>query len=51
MYRMGRTIGLPALLWILIRMDPHHFGNLDPHQIKLRICIKVISWIRIHICR
>jgi hypothetical protein len=25
--------------------DPHHFGNLDPHQIKIRIRIKVISWI------
>jgi hypothetical protein len=20
--------------------DPHHFGNLDPHQIKIRIRIK-----------
>ncbi len=29
-------------------MDPHNFGNLDPHQIKIRIRIriKVISWIR-----
>jgi hypothetical protein len=30
--------------------DPHHFGNLDlppdPHQIKIRIRIKVISCIR-----
>ncbi len=28
--------------------DPHHFVNLDPHQIKvrIRIHIKVISWIR-----
>jgi hypothetical protein len=29
---------------------PHHFGNLDshpdPHQIKIRIRKKVISWIR-----
>jgi hypothetical protein len=47
------------VLWIRIRMDPHNFGNLephpDPHQIKIqtRICIririKVISWIRIRI--
>jgi hypothetical protein len=21
--------------------DPHHFGNLDPHQIKIRIRIKM----------
>jgi hypothetical protein len=39
-------------------MDPHHFGNLDPHpdphphqkkimiRIRIRIRIKVISWIR-----
>jgi hypothetical protein len=28
-------------------MDMHHFGNLDPHQVKIRIRIhiKVISWI------
>jgi hypothetical protein len=28
--------------------DPHHFGNFDPysHQIKIRIRIKVVSWIR-----
>jgi hypothetical protein len=30
--------------------DPHHFGNLDthpdPNQIKIRIHIKVISWIQ-----
>ncbi len=39
---------------IRIRMDPHHFGNLDPHpgphphysKIAIRIHIKVISWIR-----
>ncbi len=32
----------PAL-WIRIRKDPHHFGNLDPHphQIKIRIRIKI----------
>ncbi len=32
-------------------VDPHHFGNLNPHpdQIKIRIHIKVISWIRIRI--
>jgi hypothetical protein len=34
-------------------MDPHHFGNLDsnPHQMKfrIRIRIKVISWIQIRI--
>jgi hypothetical protein len=43
-----------AVLWIRIRMDPHHFGNLDPysdphpHQLKIRkrFRIKVISWIR-----
>jgi hypothetical protein len=33
------------MLWI--RMDPHHFGNLDPHldphphQIKIRIRIRI----------
>jgi hypothetical protein len=27
-------------------MDLHHFGSLDPHQMKLRIRIKLISWIR-----
>ncbi len=35
-------------------VDPHHFGNLDPHpdphphqiKIRFRIRIKVISWIR-----
>jgi hypothetical protein len=28
--------------------DPRHLGNLDPHphQIKIRMRIKVISWIR-----
>jgi hypothetical protein len=34
-------------------MDPHHFGNLDPHphqiKIQIRIRIKVMSWIRIRI--
>ncbi len=42
------------VLWIriLIRMDPHHFSNLDPHlyqlkiRIRIRIRITVISWIR-----
>jgi hypothetical protein len=36
------------MLWIRIRMDLHHFGSLDPHphQIKIWIRIKVISWIR-----
>jgi hypothetical protein len=33
------------VLWIRIRNDPHHFGNLnphpDPHQIKIRIRIKI----------
>jgi hypothetical protein len=28
------------VLRIRIRIDPHHFGNLDPHQIKIRIRIK-----------
>ncbi len=34
-----------GVLWILIRMDPHHFGYLDPHphQIKIRIRIKYKS--------
>jgi hypothetical protein len=35
-------------------VDPHHFGNLDPHpdphphqiKIRIRIRIKEISWIR-----
>ena len=44
--------GPVPVLWIRIRKDPHHFGNLDqhPHQIKIRIRIririKMISWIR-----
>jgi hypothetical protein len=29
------------VLWIRILKDPHHFGNLDPHQIKIRIRIKI----------
>jgi hypothetical protein len=56
---------LYSVLWIRIRirirMDPHQFGNLDPHpdphlhqikiwiRIRIRICIKLISWIRIRI--
>jgi hypothetical protein len=34
---------LPTVLWIRIRKDQHHFGNLDPHphQIKIRIRIKI----------
>jgi hypothetical protein len=32
-------------------MDPHHFGNLDPHlpqiKIRIRISIRLISWIGI----
>ncbi len=35
-----------AVLWIRIRKDPHHFGNLDPDQLKIRIRIKELSWIR-----
>jgi hypothetical protein len=35
------------MLWIRIRKDPHHFGNLDPdphpHQIKIRIRIKIFK--------
>jgi hypothetical protein len=46
------NLWLPVL-WIRIRMDPHHFGNLDrdldphqgskpdPHQIKIRIRIRI----------
>jgi hypothetical protein len=32
----------------VVDSDPHHFGNLDPHRIKIRIRIriKVIRWIR-----
>ncbi len=30
-----------SVLWIRIRMDPHHFGNLDPDQIKSRIRIRI----------
>ncbi len=45
---------LLSVLWIRtwIHMDPHNFGNLDPHQdphphqIKIRIRINVLSWIR-----
>jgi hypothetical protein len=29
-----------SVLRIRIRIEPHHFGNLDPHQIKIRIRIK-----------
>jgi hypothetical protein len=39
-----------AVLISVVDPDPHHFGILDPHpdphQIKIMICIKVISWIR-----
>ncbi len=32
------------MLWTVLRIriliDTHHFGNLDQHQIKIRICIK-----------
>ncbi len=39
------------LCYYSVDPDPHHFGNLDPHQLKIRIGIriKVISRIRIHI--
>jgi hypothetical protein len=45
---------LIAVLWIWIqnRMDPYHFGNLDPHpdlhpHKKIRIRIRIaVSWIR-----
>jgi hypothetical protein len=33
------------MLWIRIRKDPHHFGNLNPrphpYKIKIRIRIKI----------
>jgi hypothetical protein len=31
------------VLWIRIRKDPDHFGNLDPHphQVKIRIRVKI----------
>jgi hypothetical protein len=31
------------MLWIRVRIhkDPHHFGNLDQHQIKIRIRIHI----------
>jgi hypothetical protein len=30
-----------------VDLDPHHFGNLDPHpHEKIRIRIKVLNWIR-----
>ncbi len=32
---------LYSLLWIRIRKDPHHFGNLDLHQIKIRIRFRI----------
>jgi hypothetical protein len=38
-----------TVMWIRIRKDPHHFGNLDPHpdphphQIKIRIRIKIFK--------
>ncbi len=32
-----------AVLLILILINPHHFGNLDPHPYQLKIRI----WIRI----
>jgi hypothetical protein len=39
--------GLPTMLWIRIRIDPHHSGNLDPHpdphKIKIRIRIKTVK--------
>jgi hypothetical protein len=33
----NRNLSLTSVLWIRIRMDPYHFGNLDPHQTKIRI--------------
>ncbi len=47
-----RNLTATAVLWIRIRIDPHHFGNLNlhpdqhPHQIKIRIRINLISWVR-----
>jgi hypothetical protein len=48
-----------AVLWIRIRLDSLHFGNLDPdpqphpdphpHQIKIRIRIKLKIRIRVRI--
>ncbi len=36
---------MKAVLWIRIRMDPHHLDNLDPdphpHHIKIRIRIRI----------
>jgi hypothetical protein len=32
----GSLRNTKAVLWILIRMDPHHFGNLD-QWIRIRI--------------
>jgi hypothetical protein len=38
-------LGRASVLWIRIRVrkDPHHFGNLEPHQIKIRIRIKICN--------
>ncbi len=39
-----------AVLWIQIRIYPHHFSNLDPHthQIKIRIWIHIRFLIKIY---
>ncbi len=44
-YFVNTVDGWEAVLWVRIRMDPHHFGNLDPdtHQVKILIRIKVIA--------
>jgi hypothetical protein len=28
----NRNLSLTSVLWIRIRMDPRHFGNLDQHS-------------------
>ncbi len=52
----GRRWSYQTVLWIRTRMDPHHFGSLDPytdphpHLIKIWIRIQIqISWNRIRI--
>jgi hypothetical protein len=33
-----------TVLWIRIRKDPHHFGNLDPHPHQIKIRIRIIIY-------
>jgi hypothetical protein len=44
---MCTSLYCEAVLWIWVRMDPHHLGNLDPHphqiEIRIRVNFQMIS--------